>query len=131
MDKKIVITGGILGVLAIILGAFGAHGLEKVVTADSITSFVTGVRYQMYHALLLLFLGQTVLVSEAAKRIVFYLVLVGVILFSGSIYLLAIDEVLGVDVSAIGFITPLAGITLIMGWIFLIKGFLNHKPSVA
>ena len=59
MNKKILISASILGMLAVILGAFAAHGLENKVTEDAIETFQTGVRYQMYHALLLLFVAQT------------------------------------------------------------------------
>ena len=57
MDKKILSTAGILGVTAIILGAFGAHALKEVLTIDQLSTFETGVKYQIYHALFLLFLG--------------------------------------------------------------------------
>ena len=57
MDKKIITTGAIFGMLAIILGAFGAHALKKVLSIEQLSTFETGVRYQMYHALFLLFIG--------------------------------------------------------------------------
>ena len=59
MDKKIIATGAVLGFIAIILGAFGAHALKEVLDANQLTSFETGVRYQMYHAIFLLFIGST------------------------------------------------------------------------
>ncbi|MEM6686735.1 MAG: DUF423 domain-containing protein, partial [Bacteroidota bacterium] len=59
MRKKILITGAILGALAVVLGAFGAHGLKKVLTVEQLTSFETGVRYQIYHSILLLIVGST------------------------------------------------------------------------
>ncbi|MBQ4819742.1 DUF423 domain-containing protein [Aquimarina sp. MMG016] len=127
MNRTILITGAILGLIAVLLGAFGAHGLEKLVDADSIDSFTTGVRYQMYHAIVCVVLGNmTILPSKSQKRI-FYLFLGGITLFSGSIYLLVIDEVLGISLSSIGFITPLGGFLLIFGWILFIISLFKIK----
>lgn len=120
MNKTILITGAMLALLAVLLGAFGAHGLEKLVDVKNINSFQTGVRYQMYHAIGCLILGNMNILPQTHKRRVFYLFLIGIILFSGSIYLLVLDEVLGVSLSSIGFITPLGGSVLILGWIFFV-----------
>ncbi len=87
MDKKIITTGAIFGMLAIILGAFGAHALKKVLSIEQLSTFETGIKYQMYHALFLLFIGLSIL-SEKAKKTIYFLVVIGVIFFSGSIYLL-------------------------------------------
>src|SRR5690554_2845194 len=92
MSKKIIGTAAILGFISIILGAFGAHALKEVLTAEQLVSFETGVRYQMYHALFLLLVGITDFISEKQKKIIFTLTLTGVLLFSGSIYLLARSE---------------------------------------
>ena len=101
MNKKLLITGSVLGILGIILGAFAAHGLEKLVDSDAIKSFETGVRYQMYHAFLLLILGGTSFVSLKSKKTIFYLVLIGLIFFSGSIYGLATNELSSFDFKTI------------------------------
>lgn len=127
MNKKIIITALILGVLAIIFGAFGAHALKKFLTPDQLISFETGVRYQMYHALFLLFLGGTHKLSEHKKNPIFLLVLTGVILFSGSIYLLTTKEITSVDISPIAFITPIGGMLLILGWVVLLVSILRKK----
>lgn len=127
MNKTILVTGAIAGLLAVLLGAFGAHGLEKLVDAKQISSFATGVRYQMYHALLLLLIGSMNFSTVAAKRKMFYFFLGGILLFSGSIYVLVMDEVFSMDFSAIGFITPLGGLLLIIGWIFLLISLLKIK----
>ncbi|WP_271765692.1 DUF423 domain-containing protein [Aquimarina algiphila] len=126
-NKTILITGCVMGLLAVLLGAFGAHGLEKLVNAESIDSFTTGVRYQMYHAIVCLILGNMTILSSTSKKRIFYLFLGGITLFSGSIYLLVIDEVLGVSLSSIGFITPLGGFLLILGWIFFIISLVKIK----
>jgi uncharacterized membrane protein YgdD (TMEM256/DUF423 family) len=127
MNKKIIITALILGVLAIIFGAFGAHALKKFLTPDQLISFETGVRYQMYHALFLLFLGGTHKISERTKNVIFLLILIGVILFSGSIYLLTTKEITTIDISSVAFITPIGGVLLILGWVVLLFGFLKSE----
>ena len=127
MNKKILITASILGVIGIILGAFGAHILKELITAEAQQTFETGVRYQMYHALFLLFVGGTNLVSQRIKKIVYYLTVVGVILFSGSIYGLATNMLTTFDFKTIGFVTPIGGLLLIVSWAFLFVDFLKMK----
>lgn len=127
MNKKVISTAAILGAVAIILGAFGAHALKKVLDVDQLATFETGVKYQMYHALFLLFVGTSQMVSEKAKKGILYLVAIGVLFFSGSIYLLATNGLLGVDFKVIGFITPIGGLLLIMAWIYLFVDILKNK----
>ena len=115
MDKKIISTAAIFGMLAIVLGAFGAHALKKVLSADQLTTFETGVKYQMYHALFLLFVGLSS-ISQKAKKTIYYLALTGVLFFSGSIYLLATNSLTPFDFKVIGFITPIGGLLLIIAW---------------
>lgn len=116
MDKKTITAGAFLGMLAIILGAFGAHALKAVLTPEQLMTFETGVRYQMYHALFLLFIGTTGLLSQKIKKTIYYLVLVGVLFFSGSIYLLATNSLTSFDFRVIGFITPIGGFLLLLAW---------------
>lgn len=127
MSKTIVLTGILLGVLAIILGAFGAHGLEKIVDAQAVGTFEVGVRYQMYHALFLLFLGLLPNLGERFKKRVLILLCVGVVLFSGSIYLLSLKELISPNLGRIGFLTPIGGIFMILGWLYLGYGLLTKK----
>lgn len=129
MRKKILITGAILGCLAVILGAFGAHGLKKILSADQLSSFETGVRYQMYHAFLLLIVGVSGFVSLKMQRLIYVFVLWGSILFSGSIYLLATKDVTSIDITSVGFITPIGGVLLIAGWLLLIVSFFRLKTD--
>lgn len=117
----------VLGSTGIILGAFGAHSLKEVLTPESLAVFETGVRYQMYHALFLLFIGITSLVSEKAKRTIFTLVLTGVLLFSGSIYFLACDAILPFSIKKIGFVTPVGGLLLIIAWVILFLNIVKRK----
>ncbi|GAA4273438.1 DUF423 domain-containing protein [Aquimarina gracilis] len=126
-NKTILITGAVLGLLAVLFGAFGAHGLEKLVDVKSVTSFETGVRYQMYHAIVCIILGNMTVLNSTFKKRIFYFFLGGITLFSGSIYLLAIDEVLGISLSSLGFITPLGGFLLIFGWILFIIALTKIK----
>ncbi|WP_130733381.1 DUF423 domain-containing protein [Flavobacterium sp. J27] len=116
MEKKILLTALLLGGIAIVLGAFGAHGLKKVLTAEQLATFEVGVRYQIYHALFLLFIVNTSFLTLKEKEVVFYLVLVGVLLFSGSIYLLSTSSITAMKTKLIGPITPVGGLFLIASW---------------
>ena len=119
-----------MGLLAIILGAFGAHGLEKLVDTDAIETFEVGVRYQMYHALFLLFLGIWGGIEERFKKRVFFSVVTGIVLFSFSIYALALNSLTSFDFKSLGFLTPIGGVFLILGWFFLGYHILTQKQSI-
>ena len=125
MNKKILITASIFGVLAVVLGAFGAHALKEIITVEAQQTFETGVRYQMYHAILLLFVGSTTYIQQKIKKILYYLIVLGIILFSGSVYGLATNLLTTFDYKTIGFITPIGGLLLILAWGFLIMNFLK------
>jgi uncharacterized membrane protein YgdD (TMEM256/DUF423 family) len=127
MNKKILIAGSILGILGIILGAFAAHGLEKLIDADAIKSFETGVRYQIYHAFFLLIIGSTSFLKLKSKKVIFYLVLTGLVFFSGSIYGLATNTLSSFDFKTIAFITPIGGLLLILAWIMMLIGIIRNK----
>ena len=116
----------LLTAITIAIGAFGAHGLKKLVDASSLVSFETGVRYQMYHALALFVIGLVPSISETLKRRVFWFFCFGILLFSGSIYVLSLQEVLSFSVSGIAFLTPLGGLLFIVGWIWLALGVLKN-----
>ena len=116
MNRKILFIASMLGVIAIVFGAFGAHSLKEVLTTEQLNTFETGVKYQMYHALFLLFLGNSNSITEKMKKYVLNLILFGVILFSGSIYLLATMAVTGINFKVIGILTPIGGLLLLLGW---------------
>ncbi|MFC6878082.1 DUF423 domain-containing protein [Flavobacterium myungsuense] len=118
MERKITVTATVLGMIAIVLGAFGAHALKKVLSVEQLVTFETGVKYQMYHALFLLFLGTTKLLSDNIKRTILYLIVIGVVFFSGSIYLLATDDLTSFNFKTIGFVTPIGGFLLICAWLY-------------
>ena len=130
MKSKIITTATILGMIAIILGAFGAHALKKFLSIAQLATFETGVRYQMYHALFLLFIGLFDELTDAVKKTIYYLVLSGVILFSGSIYLLATNDLISFDFKRIGFVTPIGGLLLIMAWGVLLVTLLNKNHKI-
>ncbi|WP_411028999.1 DUF423 domain-containing protein [Spongiimicrobium sp. 3-5] len=119
MNKTIFITGLLFGFLAILLGALGSHGLEGVIDAKAITTFKTGVNYQMYSALFLLVLGSVKQLPAQKKRGVYYLTTLGTVLFSFSIYFLATNEVTAFDFGVIALATPIGGILLLSAWLVL------------
>ena len=127
MDKKILSTAGFFGMTAIILGAFGAHLLKQHLTVEHLNSFETGVKYQMYHALFLLFLGINSQLNLKTKKTIFFLTVIGTTFFSGSIYLLSTTEISNVNFKPIGFITPIGGLFLITSWTMLMIHFLKKK----
>ena len=129
MNKKLLLLGTILGLLSVVLGAFGAHGLKALVSAEAVQSYETGVRYQMYHALLLLVIGSHSFVTQKSKTIIFYLVLSGILLFSGSIYGLATNTLTAFNFKLIAFVTPIGGLLLIMSWLVLLINILKIKQN--
>ena len=129
MSRSILSTAAILGALAVILGAFGAHGLKSLVPPESVSTFETGVRYHMYHVFALLAIGllsihYPVLPMKRAAQCF----LVGMLLFSGSLYLLTLLKATDtVGLSSIGLITPIGGLFLVAGWLFLFWGLLKRN----
>jgi uncharacterized membrane protein YgdD (TMEM256/DUF423 family) len=119
MNKTILKSGVFMGLLAVLLGAFGAHGLEGQISGNALEIFETGVEFQMYHALLLLILGNMNSIPAEGKSWVFRFILVGIIFFSFSLYLLALDSLWDMGFARLGLLTPLGGILLITGWILL------------
>lgn len=130
MDKKIILTAIFLGLTAIILGAFGAHALKKVLTEAQLQSFEVGVRYQMYHALFLLFIGVFTFLNEKERLIIFWLTISGVLFFSGSIYLLATNGITNLKTKWLGPITPIGGLLLISAWSYLFYSILCKKSTI-
>ena len=108
-----------LGMIAVILGALGSHVLKEVLRPEQLESFTIGVRYQMTHVLLLLVVLLTSYFDEDVKQTSFWLTIIGILLFSGSIYLLNLQELLGTKLSFLGPVTPIGGLFLIANWGFL------------
>ena len=126
MNKSTLIVASVLGMLSVILGAYGAHGLEKIVDAEAVEIFNTGVQYQMYHALFLLFIGVSGL-NNKVKQVILYTTLIGIIFFSGSIYGLSTNTLTAFDFKSIGFITPIGGLLLIISWLILLINIVKTK----
>ncbi len=116
MDKKIVLTGLAFGIVSIVLGAFGAHALKKFLTIEQLSTFEVGVRYMMYQAFFLLFISANSMITLKEKKLIFYLNLLGVFLFSGSIFLLVTNKITTINSSIIGPLTPIGGLFLISSW---------------
>lgn len=126
MNKTIFSTGIVFGTLAVMLGAFAAHGLEKLVDADAIQTFETGVRYQMYHAIFLLVLGINAKLPKQSKKLIYYFIVLGIMFFSFSIYALATNSLTPFDFKVIGFVTPIGGLFLISGWVLMGYRYYKH-----
>ena len=127
IDKKIVASSAILAAVAIGLGAFGAHGLKEILSVEALRSFETGVRYQMYHSLALLIIGLSISIPADTRKWVYRFFVFGIILFSGSIYMLALKEIVTFSMAFLGPITPIGGLLLIVGWFRLLFGILKVK----
>ena len=124
MTKSILSSAALLGALAVALGAFGAHGLKQIVPPETVATFETGVRYHFFHVFALLATGllsmhyPVVQLRRAAQCF-----LVGILLFSGSLYLLTfLKATASVGLGGIGLVTPIGGLFLIAGWLFLFWG---------
>jgi len=116
MAKTFLILGSLNGFLAVSLGAFAAHGLKNVLSADLLTVFQTGVQYHFYHALGLLAVGLILQQMPEAfyVKLAGWLLLAGIILFSGSLYALTLS-----GVRSLGMITPFGGLSFLAGWLLL------------
>lgn len=117
MYKTILVSGAVLAMTAIILGALGAHYLKSIWAPDVLASFETGVRYQFYHGLALIMLGLYAHLFQRKSGWVFPLMLTGVSCFSFSIYLLCWLKSNGtIGLSGLGILTPVGGVLMIIGW---------------
>ena len=128
MQRKVLITTAVFGMLSVVIGAWSAHGIQAFIPAadpkqiQKIASFKTGVQYQFFHTFLLLFLSLIHYKKWTAKlEWVYRLTIIGVVLFSGSIYLLALRNELGLNgiTGVLGPITPIGGLTLMSAWAIL------------
>ena len=122
MDRTFLLAGAVAGLIAVGFGAFGAHGLRGRLTPDMLAVFETGVRYHMYHALALL-LTAALVPRMPGKAIVAagWLFVTGIVLFSGSLYLLAVT-----GVTVLGAITPIGGVAFLAGWAALVISALSR-----
>ncbi len=125
MTKIILITSGVFGGLSVLLGAFAAHGLKKIISPEMIAVFKTGVDYQFYHTFAIALVGLSLFVQggEPGKWLVWAFVTfgLGIVLFSGSLYLLALTQL-----KFLGPITPLGGLCFLLGWLCFILHWLQQ-----
>lgn len=127
MKTLTLVIGAVYGVLSVILGAFGAHAFKKILSPEKLESFETGVRYQMYAAFFLLFVGYILKFETRSENWISWLMILGALLFSFSIYLLAFQDYWGTNLKFLGPITPIGGMLMIVSWILLIFYFVKAK----
>lgn len=127
MNRQIIITASVFGLSAVILGAFGAHALKESLSPSSLESWKTAVSYQFYHTLALLFLSNFSKYRSRSIRFAYWSFTLGMLIFSGSIYLLSTTAISNINFSFLGPVTPLGGLLLILGWLFLLFAALKNK----
>ena len=125
-SRALILAGGILGLMGVVAGAMGVHALRVVLDAKALSTFETGVRFQMYHALALLAVGTLAgRWKTGFVKLSGVLFTAGVVLFSGSLYILAIT-----GIGVFGAIAPLGGLSLMAAWTSLIVGAIRQRePS--
>tara|TARA_B100000795_G_scaffold98920_1_gene72676 strand:- start:15495 stop:15872 length:378 start_codon:yes stop_codon:yes gene_type:complete len=124
MNEIALIFAAFFGATAIIFGAFGAHLLKKKLTVENLKSFEIGVKYQIYHAIILLILGFEFTTNTSLSNYIFLAFIIGTFLFSFSIYGLVISSAINKKLSFLGPVTPLGGLFLVLGWGLLIYKFI-------
>ncbi|MBT8283839.1 MAG: DUF423 domain-containing protein [Flavobacteriaceae bacterium] len=120
------VTGALLGFLAVLFGAFGAHVLKKSFSEELLKSFETGVKYQMYHAIILVVLGFNLGFTTPLETYMAYCFIFGTLLFSFSIYGLCLSGAKGRKWKFLGPVTPVGGLLLLAGWAMLFYSFIVH-----
>ena len=129
MRKTFLRLGSLLALLAVVLGAFGSHGLRSILESEQLNTYEIGVRYQFYHAFALLAVG---LLSYFRKVSLLHwagwFFFAGILLFSGSLYLLSVREVFHFNATLLGPVTPIGGTFFIIGWaLFFISTFQDNE----
>ncbi len=126
MIRKLAGISALLGLITVILGAFGAHSLKEKLDAEALKNFETGTRYMMYHILAILLIVNTGLIKEKSKIIISGFFLAGILFFSGSIFAISLDLV---QAKQIWFVTPLGGLFFIVGWLISALSFFNFSDK--
>ena len=127
MNKRIILTGTLFGLFGVVLGAFGAHGLEGKISDASLDNYKTAVSYQFYHTFAILYLSTFSRAKNGLINFSFLAFTVGILLFSGSLYLLSTREITHLSSSVLGPITPVGGLCFVLGWISLFIATIRHK----
>jgi len=127
INRGLIVAGAGFAMLAVMVGAFGAHGLKQVLDAYSLGLVDTAARYQMYHAIALLIVGVISIIPQFSQRwlnLAAVAFILGIVLFSGSLYILALS-----GIKWLGAITPFGGVAFILGWCALIASALKNSDS--
>lgn len=127
MNKRIILTAAFLGGLAVVLGAFGAHSLKALISVSSLEIWQKGVEYQFYHVFALLYLSTFARYKNKLISFSYIFFTLGIIFFSGSLYVLALKDIHHFTTRFIGPITPIGGLCFILGWICLFLAALKDK----
>jgi uncharacterized membrane protein YgdD (TMEM256/DUF423 family) len=128
MNKQIIVTASLLGMLAVITGAFGAHGLKAVLQPSQLEVWHTAVQYNFYHVFALLFLSTFKESKGKLIKAAYYLFTFGIIFFSGSLYLLSCRSIIGWSwLIYMGPVTPLGGLLFILGWLMMAIAALGDR----
>ena len=127
MKQIVLIVGAFYGMISVILGALGAHAFKKILPPAKLESFEIGVKYMMYHAILLLILGFMLNFTTGLEKNIARLIMFGCLFFSGSIYLLSFSDKINLPTKILGPITPFGGLLMILGWAMLVFYFFKYK----
>lgn len=128
MNKRVIIIASVFGILAVILGAFGAHALKSLLDPAGLEVWKTAVSYHFYHTLALLFVSILPASNNKAAHFAAWFFSLGILLFSGSLYLISTKEILNISqLSVLGPLTPIGGLFFILGWFSLILVALKSK----
>jgi uncharacterized membrane protein YgdD (TMEM256/DUF423 family) len=128
MDKKAIVAGTLFAATAVVLGAFGAHGLKKLVTPDYLMVYETGVRYHFYHSIALIVTG--ILYGHFAHKnlsLATLFFIIGILLFSGSLYAIVYASIMGNSIGPMGILTPIGGVFFILGWVWVAMGVMKQR----
>jgi uncharacterized membrane protein YgdD (TMEM256/DUF423 family) len=119
--------GILMALIAVILGAMGSHLMEQYLEPEQLDTFEVGVRYQFYHSFAIIIVGILFHFGKKSRlTIAGWLFLAGIILFSGSLYLLSVQETLSLSLSWLGPVTPVGGLAFILGWLYLFLSTYQH-----
>jgi len=128
MNRQIILTASLSGAVAVIFGAFGAHSLKNVLSDDAMAIWTKGIEYQFYHTFALLFLSTFARFRTKLVNFSYWCFTVGIVFFSGSLYLLAAREILQLSfLGLIGPVTPIGGLLLVAGWLLLFFAALKNR----
>ncbi len=128
MRKTFLRLGSVLALVSVALGALGSHTLENYLEPEQLSTFETGVRYQFYHTFAILMIGVLLHFGKKSRlNIAGWLFFGGILLFSGSLYLLSIQDTLNLKLRWLGPVTPIGGLSFMAGWVFFLLSTFQHS----